>query len=406
MSKSSLINSKDRDVWNSIQLFNHQRDPQLLLRKYAQMRNDAFNFFRGSCHLFYQDLPIESSLNLAPATWICGDLHLENFGTYKGDDRQIYFGINDFDESVLAPFSWDIARFLTSIHLAVDSWSLVKTDQNKLARIYLDSYLNTLRSGQIKAIDEDNTQGIVADLIKTLSHRKRRDLLDERTELIKDDRQLKIDDRKILKISQQKYQQVGQIIDKWAQSQTNPAFFEVLDIGFRVAGTGSLGLDRYLILIAGKGAPDQNYLLDFKLQLDSSLQPYLQTAQPKWLNSATRVMTAQQLVQPSPPAILAVIEFNQVSYLIRELQPTQDKIDFKSSKIGQLQFKQLINTLGKVTAFAHLHGSGKLGAVSSQALIDFGARLDWQSEVLNYASHYAQQVQVDYQSFRKATQDL
>jgi uncharacterized protein (DUF2252 family) len=406
MPESSLINNKDRDVWDLIQSFNQQRDPQLLLKKYAQMRKDAFSFFRGSCHLFYQDLPIESSLNLAPATWICGDLHLENFGTYKGDDRRIYFGINDFDESELAPFTWDIARVLTSIYLAVASWSLVKTDQHKLTRIYLDSYVDNLCSGQIKAINEDNTQGIVADLIKTLNHRKRRDLLDERTELIKNDRHLKIDDRKILKISRQKYQQVSQIMAKWAQSQTNPAFFEVLDIGFRVAGTGSLGLDRYLILIAGKGAPDQNYLLDFKLQLDSSLQPYLQTAQPQWLNSATRVMTAQKLVQVSPPAILAAIEFDQVSYLVRELQPTQDKIDFKPSKIGRLQLEQLIDTLGKVTAFAHLHGSGRLGAASSTELIDFGASLDWQSAVINYASNYAQQVQLDYQSFSKATQDL
>jgi Uncharacterized protein conserved in bacteria (DUF2252) len=84
-----------------------------------------------------------------------------------------------------------------------------------------------------------------------------------------------VDGEKTLAISKERYQSIARSIELWATSQANPDFFEVLDIGFRVAGTGSLGLDRYLILVTGKGSPDQNYLLDFKQQLGSSLQPYI-----------------------------------------------------------------------------------------------------------------------------------
>jgi uncharacterized protein (DUF2252 family) len=401
-----LKNTKDRDVWGLIQGFNSQRDRDILAQKYQKMRKNAFTFFRGTCHLFYRDLPPDSIFNIAPTVWICGDLHLENFGAYKGDNRQIYFGIDDFDEGVLAPCTWDIARLLTSIFLAVASLDFEQADAEKLARLFLRAYTTALNAGSIEEVIEANAKGIVADLLEDLHRRKRSDFLDERTELVDDRRQLKIDGEKILAISLERYQRVVQSIKLWAVSQANSDFFEVLDIGFRVAGTGSLGLDRYLILVTGKGSPNNNYLLDFKQQLGSSLQPYLLIEQPQWKNPATRVIKIQQLVQSSPPARLAAIEFNGGSYSLRELQPTQDKITLKAGKISLAQLEQLIDTMAQVTAAGHLNSSGKLGATIERDLIAFGNRLDWQKEVLLYTRNYAQQVQRDYRDFCQATQDL
>jgi len=62
--------------------FNEGRDPERLDMKYEAMRQSPFAFFRGTCHLFWEDWPRDSPLDSAPATWVCGDLHLENFGTY------------------------------------------------------------------------------------------------------------------------------------------------------------------------------------------------------------------------------------------------------------------------------------------------------------------------------------
>jgi uncharacterized protein (DUF2252 family) len=409
-----LENTKDRDIWGLIQAFNLQRDcyrrrqavRATLVQKYIKMRKNAFTFFRGTCHLFYRDLPPDWILNTAPTVWICGDLHLENFGAYKGDNRQIYFGIDDFDEGVLAPCTWDIARLLTSIFLAVDSLSFEQADAENLARLFLHAYTTALSAGRIEEIVEANAKGIVADLLEDLHRRKRSNFLDERTELVDDLRQIKIDGKKILAISKERYQSIARSIELWANSQVDPDFFEVLDIGFRVAGTGSLGLDRYLILVTGKGSPDKNYLLDFKQQLGSSLQPYLLIEQPTWKNSATRVIKIQQLVHSSPPALLAAIELNGGSYSLRELQPTQDKITLKAGKISLAQLEKLIETMAQVTAAGHLNGSGKLGATIERDLIAFGNRLDWQKEVLIYTSNYARQVQRDYQDFCEATQDL
>jgi uncharacterized protein (DUF2252 family) len=398
----SSATQPNRDVWQSIQAFDRGRAPNILPLKYAKLRKSAFAFFRGTCHLFYQDLPQQLTIVPAPKVWICGDLHLENFGTYKGDDRQIYFGINDFDEGALAPCTWDVLRLLTSIFLAADSLELDLSAAKRLARTYLSSYVNALKLGKSEQIITTTADGIVKVLFIELNQRKRRDLLAERTKLIADRRQLKFDRVKIVSISAERSKYITQTIDNWAKTQSDPKFYEVLDVGFRVAGTGSLGVDRYLILVEGKGSPDRNYLLDFKQQPISALQPYL-SVRSTWTNQATRVMQVQGLVQSAPPALMAAIEFDNSSYLLRELQPTQDKINLHPDEITPSQLEQLIVTMARVTASAHLHGSGKLGAASTADLMAFGYNLTWQQDLLNYARNYARQVQLDYRSFCQAT---
>ena len=389
----------DRDVRELIQEFNRDRNPAILPRKYASLHKNAFTFFRGTCHLFYQALPTSITQILAPKVWICGDLHLENFGTYKGDDRQIYFGINDFDEGVLAPCTWDLIRLMTSLFLAASDLNIDPVDAARLADTYLSNYTTALATGRIRSIVTDNAHGIVENLLLNLRQRKRLDLLAERTELSKEHRRLQFDDHKILKIDKQVQKQVVEAIDHWAGTQINPEFFKVLDVGFRIAGTGSLGLDRYLILVEGKGSPNRNHLLDLKEQTNSALQPYLTTTQPNWINQATRVMKVQQLVQSAPPELVTAIELNRKSYLLRELQPSQDKIEFKADKYSFDELNSLIEIMAQVTASTHLHGSGKSGAAIADDLIAFANDSTWRNKILTYACKYAQQVQLDYQDF-------
>jgi uncharacterized protein (DUF2252 family) len=389
----------NRDVWQLIQAFNQQRNPELVQKKYSKLADDAFSFFRGTCHLFYHDLPSNLTARTAPNVWICGDLHLENFGTYKGDDREIYFGINDFDESALAPCTWDLARLSTSIFLAADNLKLDKVVAIGLVQSYLTSYSTALSTGEPTVAIEENTGGAIGELIDSLRQRERVDFLNKRTEVVKDRRQLKFDEDKTLKIDKQQRKEIGAVIHEWAKTQPKPEFFEVLDVGFRLAGIGSLGLDRYLILVAGKGSPDRNYLLDFKQQPDSALQPYLTTPQPQWKNHATRVMRAQQMVQSSPPALLAAIEYNNSSYLLRELQPTADKLSLEANKRKLSHLEQSIDIMAQVTSAAHLRSNAKLGAASAKDLIAFGSNLDWQQQILIYAENYAKQVRLDYHNF-------
>ena len=57
--------------------------PNMLALKYKALRASEFGFFRGTAHLFYEDLAKDPSFLTSPNVWICGDLHLANFGSYR-----------------------------------------------------------------------------------------------------------------------------------------------------------------------------------------------------------------------------------------------------------------------------------------------------------------------------------
>src|SRR5580658_4954862 len=98
-------------VSERIKKFNKGRLDEFLAMKYSMMADNSFRFFRGTCHLFYEDLAKKDQKIASPLVWACGDLHLENFGSYKGENGLAYFDINDFDEAALAPGGRDLARF-------------------------------------------------------------------------------------------------------------------------------------------------------------------------------------------------------------------------------------------------------------------------------------------------------
>src|SRR5471032_2060513 len=99
LSAHSLLNGNAMSgIVKIIASFNAGRDPERFAMKYKAMRSSPFVFLRGTCHLFNERLPRAKVLDDAPPVWICGDMHLENFCSYKADNRLIYFDNNDFDE--------------------------------------------------------------------------------------------------------------------------------------------------------------------------------------------------------------------------------------------------------------------------------------------------------------------
>lgn len=389
-----------RDVIARIERFNQGRIPELVQRKYQAMAQDAFAFLRGTCHLFYEDLPQDPSWNHAPAVWICGDLHLQNFGSFKGDDRLVYFDINDFDESVLAPCTWDVARFLTSVLVGSHGLGLEDEEAIALCQEFLWAYGTALGMGKARSIQRETATGLVGDLLEKLRGRDRAEFVGARTS--KKGKKLKLIDNKVTPASEEEQAKVQTLVTTWAKSQSNPEFFEILDIAHRIAGNGSLGVDRYLILVAGRGTPDGSYLLDLKAARPSSLQPSLTVEQPQWVSEAERSVEIQQRCQESPPALLSALGDRQTSYTLRELQPTEDKLDLSSSKGKIKRLAKLIHTLAEITAWGQLRSGGRQGSAIADQLIEFAAEPAWQTELLDYARHYSAIVESDYQVFRQA----
>jgi uncharacterized protein (DUF2252 family) len=396
-----------KSVVERIQNFNQGRDPKLLQLKYQAMRFDVFSFFRGTCHLFYEDFPADSPLNNTPLVWVCGDLHLENFGSYKGDNRLVYFDINDFDETALAPCSWDLARFLTSVFVGVHTLGVSEAEEVFLCNSFLDAYFDALTKGKAKSVETETSEGMVKELLESLKQRRRKDFLNERTVEKKGKRRLIIDNKRTRNCEIEQKEKVKAAINNWAATQPKPQFFKVLDVAGRIAGTGSLGVSRYVILVEGNGSPHQNYLLDLKQESPSSLTPYLKQFQPRWDTEAARVVAIQQRMQGTSPALLSTVMLNEKSYVLRELQPLQDRVRLNlwNGKLRRLE--KVMKTMGKITAWDQLRSSGRQGSAIADELIQYAINTDkpnghsqkHRTTLLNYAQTYAAQVDANYHTF-------
>ena len=387
-------------VLKRIEQFNQGRNPERLLLKYQAMRTNSFVFFRGTCHLFYEDLAGNSVLNDTPPVWVCGDLHLENFGSYKGDNRLVYFDINDFDEAALAPASWEITRFLTSVLVGAATLGVNQSEALILCHCFLNSYTDALALGTARTVERGTAEGMVADLLDSLKLRRRKDFLARRTEEKKGKRRLIIDNKRTGAISSEERSLVESLMKNWAAKQPNSEFFKLLDVGVRIAGTGSLGVKRYVLLVQGKGSPDGNYLLDVKQAIHSSLMPYLKLSQPEWANEAVRVVAIQKRMEAMPQAWVSVVEMEGQPFVLRGLQPAQDKVslDQWNGKLGRL--KKVIKTMGEITAWNQLRSSGRQGSAIADELIYWAENAaEWHGPLLKYAQEYFTKVEADYQDF-------
>ncbi|RUP26655.1 MAG: DUF2252 domain-containing protein [Curvibacter sp.] len=383
--------------------YNQGRDPERLALKYAKMRQSPFIFLRGACHLFYGALPPTDALRLAPLAWACGDLHFENFGSYKGDNRLVYFDINDFDEAALAPCTWDLLRLLTSLQCGAADLQASAAQAQALSRACVEAYRQALLRGKALWVEGETAQGVVAELFERLKARRRVDFLNQRTVQRKSGRrQLKVDGQKALPVTDDERQRVTAFLQRHAAQQAHPGFYEVLDVARRIAGTGSLGLPRYVVLVEGKGSPDANVMLDLKTAQASSLIPALEAMgvkQPEWSDEAQRIVGVQQRLQAVDHAFLAAVEFEGRPWVLKGLQAREDRVDMAQGKANPEGLLDTARTLGRVLAWDQLRASGRDGSATADALIDFARLPHWPEAVMDAALQMVKLTQAQWQAF-------
>ena len=397
------------DVVQRIADFNKKRDPERVAMKYHNMRSDPFVFLRGTCHLFYERLPTTSIFRSAPLTWNCGDMHLENFGSYKGDNRLAYFDMNDFDEAALAPLSWELVRLLTSVLIGAGSLSATRFEAQALCETLLEAYAKALACGKATWVERETSQGIIHQLLNDLRQRQRADYLDRRTTIKgrgkNRQRMIHIDGKKALQASDLQKTRVTRLIHDYAQTQPNPEFYQVLDVARRIAGTGSLGVDRYAILVHGKGSPDGNYLLDLKNAMPSELARNCRIRQPGFDTDAHRVVAIERRMQSVSMAFLTAVKMDGKGYILRALQPAEDRISLNRHEHGMHELHQTMGALGRIVASAHLRSSGRDGSAIADELIAYGQKHKWRVRLQKAAQECANQVEQDWDVYCRAYDD-
>jgi uncharacterized protein (DUF2252 family) len=393
---------RGRDLAALMARYDRGRDPKLLKRKYKLMRDSPLAFLRGTAPLFYADLPRHPILRSAPAAWSTGDLHLENFGTYKGDNRQVYFDAADFDEAALAPCTWDLLRCAMSILVGAKMLRIKRPGRIELCRRLLDAYADALASGKARWVERETCNGMIHELIDAVRKRHRRDFLDERTVRKGRRRKLLIDGTRALPIAKVDRKRIRRFMKKFSKGQENRKFFKPIDVARRIAGVGSLGVERYVVLVQGYGSPDSNHLIDVKHAPAPAIRQALSLKQPRWRSEAERVVAVQRRVQAIAPAFLHAVRIDGRAFVVKELQPTSDKIYLARWGGKTKRLEQLFVTMGEIIAWGQLRSAGRDGSAPPARLIAFGARRDWRRGMLELADRCSESLLRDWRAFREA----
>ncbi|MSU79201.1 MAG: DUF2252 domain-containing protein [Gemmataceae bacterium] len=402
-----------------------KRNHELMRMKIDRMAESAFAFFRGFFHLFAEDVVTGQVVALPPAIDtpaeldLVGDIHSENYGTYKAADGEIHYDVNDFDETTQGRFASDVCRFAANVVLAAKTQAIPLEAQAEAVLSSLESYCFVIRSGLKKGRFSDlayseSTPGDCADImqmIKQVAEVKRTKFISETTDDVGGERRIKRSLQKYYNLSEVETAQVIRLVadlqKQWIDRDLPKRFFDLHDICGRISGIGSMGRHRYVALVSGKGhAEKKNVLLEFKESRPSAYDAARgrTTTASALLARAENVIACQRQSQAAPSPYLGSAVDGAMSFQVREISPHAERIDWKKLKSPN-QFIEVMRAHGAILGRIHLRSSMRYqGPVNPLPELDNIER--FRQRVLAFALTYADVAWRDWQRFRSALGDL
>ncbi len=359
-------------------------DPAGFRTKFRKMAADPFAFYRGSACLFYADISKRRDRRSHERTsrvWIHGDLHVENFGTYMNSEGVLVFDVNDFDEAYLGHFEWDLRRFLASLALMGWQKALPEDDIRRLARTYLDAYVDQVRHYVAVEQDEafalrlDNTEGPVQQVLRAAQMCTRVEMLDDLTEVVDNKRRFvrRSGTRELSKTERGKVERAFKrylttLSDSKRQEQS--VFYEIKDIVGRSGfGIGSAGLPAYNVLIEGFNQALEN---DVVLSMKQANTPAVsrvvedERASAFFENEGHRTVVSQRELQVHTDPFLGWTTIDKVGYVVAEVSPYEADLDWDEITEPE-EIGPVVELLGRATAKIHCVSDED----SDEDLVDF-----------------------------------
>ncbi len=117
---------------------NRDREADLLPIRHGRMMASPFTFFRGAAKVMAADLAGTPAAGLQ--VQLCGDAHLSNFGGFASPERQLIFGVSDFDETLPGPFEYDLKRMAVSFTIAARNNGFTAEDTRAVTQTSVQAY--------------------------------------------------------------------------------------------------------------------------------------------------------------------------------------------------------------------------------------------------------------------------
>jgi uncharacterized protein (DUF2252 family) len=415
-----------RDPLQEFQAVNRpfaRRNPELLRHKIARMAESPFAFFRGTFHLFARDVlgGVGGVLPLFHGTGVeldlVGDIHSENYGTFKADDGAVHYDVNDFDETTTGRFDFDICRLATSLFLAARDRGDALATAVQVSLSGIVAYTTAVRKAVHKAKGEtlDIREGTtsaspaVDALVEQNAGVKRPAFMGRITEM-KDGHRRLLRSERYFNLPEDQRKQALRLLEGYCKCQPGlpekDHFFDVEDTCGRVSGIGSMGRFRYVVLLNGKGSEDgRNVLLEFKESRPSAYDLYRDrdSDEAALAKRAERVITMQRQSQAAANRFLGFAIDGKQSFQVRELGPHDARIDAKALP------KDGLNGVATVQAeiLARIHARAVVRAVGpANPLAELADPDAFCQRVLSFALSYADLVRADWTRFVGARAEL
>ena len=378
------------------------------------MRESPFAFFRGAAALMAADLASTPATGMRVQA--CGDCHVANFGGFGTPERQLIFDINDFDETLPAPWEWDVKRLATSIVLAMRQAGFGERHGSDAARTSVKSYRKHMREyAEVTALDVWYSH-LGAELFvqnaKTPEARKRWLRMEAKAVLDTSVREFprittmrrghpRIIDRPPLIYHPREMAAIGKQVRKMFQRyrETLPGErrilldrYELVDVARKVVGVGSVGTRCAVgLLMAG---PRDPLFLQFKEARASVLEPY--AGKSKYTNQGERVVTGQRMLQSASDVFLGWTGDDQGHYFyFRQFHDMRMKIDV--ARMSRQDWFEYVELCGWVLARAHARTGDPAGIAGY-----LGKTEVFDEAIEQFAVAYADQTERDYVWFLKA----
>jgi uncharacterized protein (DUF2252 family) len=403
--------------------------------RYGRMMASQFAYFRGAA------APMAWDLAHTPTTGIkvqaCGDAHLLNFGMFAAPDRRLVFDVNDFDETLPAPFEWDVKRLAASFAVAARDKELGDQDAHAAARAAARSYriemakyaaMRFLKVWYSRIDVDEVTRLFDALQPKQAVRRRRRDIQDayRRTSLkaflkmcdqVEGHYRIRPAHPVIVRFPIERHsdvlEELRHAIAQY-QSTLQGDRREVLrrysfgDFARKVVGVGSVGLEAFVLLLIGDRA-DEPLFLQLKEAQESVFAPFAGTSE--YQHQGERVVRGQRLTQATADPFLGWtsgigtggtgtkgLVHASKDYYVRQLRDMKGSMSVSLMDPHQLSYYAMLCGW----ALARAHARTARATVISGYL---GNTEHFDYAIADFALAYADQNEQDYRRLVEATLD-
>lgn len=406
-----------------IEAQNRTRLADLVAVRTGRMSESPFAFLRGSALIMAHDLAATADTGFA--VQVCGDAHVANFGLFASPERSLLFDVNDFDETDVGPWEWDVKRLCASAAVVARQSGHRGPEQSEVARAGACAYRTHMARYAAMAemdlwyarVDADMASKILSSAGSAVRAEIRADVRAARrhtaqaalpglTALAPDGSRRIVDHPPLVShdgVDDELLRTVtsGYLASLTEDRRTLAGRFEILDFARKVVGVGSVGTRCFIaLLMDDAGLP---LLMQVK-EADVSALAAVGAVVPVPGRHAGpagegwRVVDGQRRMQAASDVFLGWASAQGVDYYLRQLRDMKGSIDAVSLAPDALA--DYAELCGWVLARAHARSAGGTTAAHIAGYLGTSATFD--DAVAGFAVAYAEQNERDFEAFSAA----